>query len=133
MSPSVDAWMQKAEEDLRLAEVIPMESLLTGGIAFHAQQCIEKSFKALLLARTGVCPRIHDLVRLSSLVSAAVPKWEYEPGLLDELTVLYTDARYPGDFGLLPSGRPSVEDARRFRTGARAIFESALRQIRTVG
>jgi len=130
MSPSVEAWLQKAEEDLRLAEVIPMDPLLTGGIAFHAQQCIEKSFKALLLARTDACPRVHDLVRLSSLVTAAVPKWESDPGLLDELTVLYTDARYPGDFGLLPSGRPSVEDARRFRTGARSIFESARRHLR---
>jgi len=28
---------------------------------------------------------------------------------------LYIDARYPVDFGLLPYGKPSLEDARRFQ------------------
>lgn len=90
MSPSVEAWLQKAEEDLRVAEALPDDPLLTGGVAFHAQQCIEKALKAVLLARAGACPRVHDLVRLSGLITALAPAWEVEPPLLEELTALYT-------------------------------------------
>lgn len=129
MSPSIEAWLQKAEEDLRLAEAIPDDPLLTGGVAFHAQQCIEKCFKAVLLARSGACPRIHDLGRLFGLVVGSIPNWTTDSDLLDELSTLYTQARYPGDFGLLPSGRPSIDDASRFRAGAKAIYEEARRRL----
>jgi len=34
--------------------------------------------------------------------------------LLHELTDVYTDCRYPGDLGFMPSGKPTEEDAARF-------------------
>jgi HEPN domain-containing protein len=39
--------------------------------------------------------------------------------LLDEL---YIDSRYPNDFGLLPYGKPTLEDAKEFYELALSVF-----------
>lgn len=39
-------WMEKAGEDLAATEKLANDPLVTGVASFHAQQCIEKSFKA---------------------------------------------------------------------------------------
>jgi HEPN domain-containing protein len=39
--------------------------------------------------------------------------------LLDEL---YIESRYPGDFSLLPSGKPTQEDAQEFYAFALSIY-----------
>ncbi len=40
--------------------------------------------------------------------------------LLDEL---YIDSRYPNDFGLLPYGKPTLEDAKEFYEFALTVFD----------
>ena len=40
--------------------------------------------------------------------------------ILDEL---YIESRYPGDMGLLPNGKPRVEDAKEFYVFASSLFE----------
>ncbi len=39
--------------------------------------------------------------------------------MLDDL---YIDARYPGDFGLLPNGQPTLENAKEFYEFAEKVF-----------
>ena len=39
--------------------------------------------------------------------------------LLDQL---YIDARYPGEFGLLPDGKPSLDEAKVFFTFAGKVY-----------
>ncbi|MEI6127366.1 MAG: HEPN domain-containing protein, partial [Pseudomonadota bacterium] len=83
---------------------------LTHMVAFHAQQAIEKSFKALLEEREGIVPRIHTLETLLAKITRYAV-FEAELDLLEDLDKLYVDARYPADFGLLPDGKPTVEEA----------------------
>ena len=39
------------------------------------------------------------------------------------LDSLYIDARYPGELGLLPYGKPTLEDARAFYEFAQSVFD----------
>ncbi|MCX5810572.1 MAG: HEPN domain-containing protein [Proteobacteria bacterium] len=104
------AWLSAANDDLVLILEIISNETLTHMVAFHAQQAIEKSFKALLEEREGIVPRIHTLETLLARITRyAVIDAELD--LLEDLDKLYVDARYPADLGLLPDGKPTVEDA----------------------
>jgi len=35
-----------------------------------------------------------------------------DEGMLDEINEIYIDSRYPADLGLLPYGKPTLEDAK---------------------
>ena len=43
--------------------------------------------------------------------------------LLSAFDDLYIDSRYPGNFGLMPYGKPTLEDAEEFYELARDIYE----------
>ncbi len=104
------AWLSAANDDLILIQEIIRNETLTHMVAFHAQQAIEKSFKALLEEREGIVPRIHTLeTLLAKITRYAVIDAELD--LLEDLDKLYVDARYPADFGLLPDGKPTVVEA----------------------
>jgi len=113
VKPITEAWLIKAGEDLEAIRTLRGNPQLTGVVAFHAQQCVEKSLKAVAEERFGTAPRIHDLRRLWQVVADQFPQ-ALDIDLLRELTDIYTDCRYPGELGLLPSGRPTEQDADRF-------------------
>jgi HEPN domain-containing protein len=123
VNPATLNWLEKARDDMLLLKALPLEAYLTGGMAFHAEQCIEKCLKAVLCERKQLIPRSHDLVYLYSLVSKIEKKIPIENTLLMELSALYIDSRYPGAFGLLPSGRPSLADAGRFIAAAEIVMQ----------
>jgi len=110
MKPISVAWLSAANDDLVLIQEIMRNETLTHMVAFHAQQAIEKSFKALLEEREGIVPRIHTLETLLAKITRYAV-FEAELDLLEDLDKLYVDARYPADFGLLPDGKPTVEEA----------------------
>src|SRR6266446_572321 len=61
-------WVARAEEDFTLARsALRRKRPLIYGATFHAQQCVEKYLKALLVARGLIFPRTHDLAALSDL------------------------------------------------------------------
>ena len=43
--------------------------------------------------------------------------------LLKTLDSLYIEARYPGELGLLPSGRPSLADAGKFYNYTKSVYQ----------
>jgi hypothetical protein len=45
-----------------------------------------------------------------------------DDALIVELSTLYVDVRYPGGFGLLPTGKPSQDDARRYADAATNFY-----------
>jgi HEPN domain-containing protein len=119
-------WLAHASDDLATAERILDDAALTGIVAFHAQQTFEKCCKALLEEAGRPVPRTHDLVRLTQLLPVdEVPI--LDDALMVELSTLYVEVRYPGGFGLLPTGKPSVADARRYAEAA-AQFLTMVRQ-----
>ena len=48
-----------------------------------------------------------------------------ECDLLILLDQLYIDARYPGELGLLPNGKPSISEAKGFYNLGRQVFEAS--------
>jgi len=61
-------WFKSADSDLRTIEHILDDEALTHVAAFHAQQCVEKSLKALLEFLDRPVPKDHSTIRLYGLV-----------------------------------------------------------------
>jgi HEPN domain-containing protein len=101
---------------------------LTHLVAFHAQQAIEKSLKSLLESRNQDVPKTHSLNRLFALIADNIQEIPAE--LIHTLDGLYIDSRYPGEFGLLPDGKPSLEDAQLFYDFAVTTYQAVFKQIR---
>ena len=117
-------WLKSAESDLRTMERILNDEALTHVVAFHAQQCVEKSLKALLEFLDRPVPKDHSTIRLYGLV-AELLGMALDRDMLTDLDDLYINARYPGELGLLPHGRPSPEDARQFYEFAANVYRRA--------
>jgi len=113
-------WLKAAHQDLLTIDALMERSELTAIVAFHAQQCIEKSFKAILELREEKVVKLHSLVRLSELVSNDVAIDDYTTLL--QLNELYIESRYPAEMGLLPSGKPSVSESQVFQVCATDIY-----------
>lgn len=120
-------WLNSARDDLSLIVHILSDENLTHLVAFHAQQAIEKSLKALLEFKNQTVPKTHSLNRLFTLVGDDMKNIDYD--LVHTLDGLYIDSRYPGDFGLLPDGKPSLKDAQLFYKFAVTVHEAALTQV----
>jgi len=50
-------------------------------------------------------------------------EFDVDVEMVKKLNELYISTRYPGEFGLLPAGDPTLEDARVFYEFARDTFE----------
>jgi HEPN domain-containing protein len=103
-------WLKAAGDDLLAIEMVSRNSGLTHISAFHAQQSVEKCLKAVLEEKSIEVPKIHSLVRLSELVSGVIGL-ELNKDTLKTLDELYIEARYPGELGLLPNGKPTMDEA----------------------
>ncbi len=104
-------WLKSSESDLDTIEEIIDNETLTHIVAFHCQQCIEKTFKAVIEEYQLTEKRMHDLITLKNIVST-VSNFDFDEDILDLLNKLYIDSRYPGELGLLPDGKPTLDDAK---------------------
>jgi len=96
---SPESWLEHARSDLRLAQLAVGQGVLPEQICFHAQQAVEKTFKAVLLARKVEFPLTHDLEVLLSIFDRAgiiVPDELQDAGILTPYAV---ETRYPGAWG----------------------------------
>jgi HEPN domain-containing protein len=106
-------WLAAAILDLETIAAIIDNGNLTGIVAFHAQQAMEKTLKAVLEETRVEFPKVHKLQTLFALLPERFCQ-DYDLFLIKTLDGLYIDARYPGEFGLLPNGKPSLDDANKF-------------------
>jgi HEPN domain-containing protein len=106
-------WLESAELDLENIRHILSDERLTGHVAFHAQQAIEKSLKAIIEENGFIVPKIHSIQKLLKICK---PYVEFTPDneMIIALDSLYLDSRYPGEFGLLADGKPDLLRARKF-------------------
>ena len=116
-------WLNAAYQDIMTIEEIFDNDLLTNISAFHAQQAVEKSFKAVIEENNINLPKIHDLLRLYNIVAPYLI-FNLDIELLREINEVYSDSRYPGELGLLPNGSPTLQDAFRFKEFAKYVFDS---------
>lgn len=114
-------WLRAAYDDILVIAKIYQDELLSHMVAFHAQQCIEKSFKAILEDNEVEFPKIHKLLRLQTILPISIQNTNEE--LMRTLDELYIESRYPGDFGLLPHGKPTLQDAEDFYNYAQEVFK----------
>ncbi|MEA2099439.1 MAG: HEPN domain-containing protein, partial [Campylobacterota bacterium] len=105
-------WLKAAYLDLENIKYIVNVEHLSSVTAFHSQQAIEKCFKSLVQHKYNKVKNQHDLLKLYESVSDLINIDALDN--LDTLNQLYIDSRYPGDMGLLPYGKPSLEDAQEF-------------------
>ncbi|OHB66136.1 MAG: hypothetical protein A2Y77_15310 [Planctomycetes bacterium RBG_13_62_9] len=128
MKKASGQWLESAEMDLgSIHEIIQREDL-TPVAAFHSQQCVEKCFKAVLEEHAQKVPREHSTLKLYGLVRQLMPL-EVDRDTLTDLDDLYIDARYPGELGLLPNGKPTREDAERFYRFAQSVYDQVKRTL----
>jgi HEPN domain-containing protein len=87
---------------------------------FHAQQTVEKYFKARLCEAGVAFPRTHDLVALLKLLLALEPLWvTFLPSA--QLLVDYAvDFRYPGDTATSAEARLALKNCKSIRREVRS-------------
>lgn len=98
MNGTVREWIDKAEGDFATArrELRAETQANYDAICFHAQQCVEKLMKAVLVHRGVVPPKVHDLSHLAKLLKDACPSWDWSKQDLRWLTRAGMAFRYPG-------------------------------------
>ncbi len=121
-------WLVKADNDLltaahtlTLGAACPTET-----VCFHAQQCVEKYLKALLVFRAIPLPKTHNIRALRVLLPAKFrPK--LDSTVQDRLTEFATVMRYPsaGPDIALAEARKTVTIARRVRKEMRKHLPAA--------
>jgi HEPN domain-containing protein len=123
----VKAWIELAHRDLIAAKELINNEYLCNIVLFHSQQTIEKCLKALLEQNNINPPKIHGINKLFSLLPELIKEKitlnDFEMNLIDDI---YIDTRYPSNFGLLPSGFPSQEEAREVLEIADRIFNQTI-------
>lgn len=113
-------WLKSAQDDLTLINAIIDNPSITNLASFHAHQSIEKSLKALLVHNNINIPKKHDLIQLKDLTDNFIDIENED--VLEDLNSLYIESRYPLDLGLLPNGKPTVEEATMFYKFATKLF-----------
>ena len=122
MRKATAEWLKSADLDLENIVQIAHIEHLTPIAAFHAQQCVEKCFKAVLEEHTRKVPKDHSTLRLYGVIKDLI-RLDIDLGMLTDLDDLYIESRYPGELGLLPSGRPSLEDVHEFHQIAKNVYD----------
>lgn len=120
-------WLKAAQDDLLTIEEILDNPHLTHIVAFHAQQCVEKSMKAIIEENEIDIPKIHKLLKLYDKVSFTLDGLDEE--IMSMFDGLYIESRYPGDMGLLPQGKPSSDDAKEFYDFAMTVYNEVCTKL----
>ena len=119
-------WLKAAQDDLDSISYIIEAQHLTNVVAFHSQQAIEKSFKALIEYHQIQFIKTHNLEKLYKNLNDLI---DIDYDKLELINELYIESRYPGDMGLLPEGKPSMHDAKEFYEFALSIFKQISQKI----
>jgi|UniRef100_A0A7C4ETA2 HEPN domain-containing protein len=114
----VQAWLTKAENDLKAAELLFAAPGEFGDmVGFHCQQAVEKFVKAYLVRYQIEFPKTHEVAFLRTLVSRNDERLAERLAFADWLTPFGVEIRYPGQ---LPAVDPkmaerALADAKRVR------------------
>jgi HEPN domain-containing protein len=123
----VSLWLDRADDDLRLAELaISANPPLGWGAAFHAQQAAEKLLKALLTHHAVEFEKSHDIDYLLEICARVEPRAGALRETASRLTEYAVESRYP-----LPRRDPSPQEAREAIETAhevRALVRETLRR-----
>ena len=123
-------WVEKAEHDLTTASYTLRfrANCPTDTVCFHAQQCVEKYLKALLVLNDVEFGRTHHINALLALLPPSICP-EMTPEEQDRFTEYAVTTRYPGDYDPITreEAKQAVQIARRVRNQARRRLPTAAR------
>lgn len=114
-------WVRKAEEDMLVAaQLLKVKHIPASSVCFHAQQCVEKYVKALLVNHGIGFPKTHNIAAIIKLLPARA-RPDLSADDQDRLTEYAVTARYPGDSPspTAAEARAAVRIARRVRSHVR--------------
>ncbi len=118
-------WVKKADEnELNIKSILKHRDGTSNWVGFLAQQMAEKYLKALLVFHKRGYPKIHDLLRIASLIAPLAENVLAFDEELRRLTRLYIIDRYPGEMAEL-----SWKEAEDAYAAARRIKEFVLSEI----
>lgn len=92
----VEQWMNHARSELSVAHMSDDERISPEILAFHAQQAVEKAFKAILVRDQIEFPRTHVIAILINLCRSAGYEIPEAVGDAVVLTRYAVATRYPG-------------------------------------
>ncbi len=114
-------WLKASNYDLEVIREILENKHLTHISAFHAQQSLEKSLKSILEFYNQKVPKIHNIKKLLKLTKKHI-SFDTDVDIIIKIDTIYIESRYPGDMGLLPYGKPTIDDAKKFYEFANGVF-----------
>lgn len=132
MEPEIQAWFDRAREDLAGARKLLQEPPQPGLAAFHLQQALEKILKGYLRSRQQRPPRIHNLVLLLKQATDHGSGLGQYGDLCKDLNRAYIETRYPGSGNHLFDERILGEYMERVEGAMGAIEQAALESISPV-
>lgn len=97
----VRQWVERAQDDLGLAEHLLKESLYFNAIGYNSQQAAEKFLKAFLVAHQKPFPKTHDLELLLEIIETLNIGLAESLSEVSKLDDYGADIRYPGDMRML--------------------------------
>jgi len=121
-------WLDFAKADLLNCELVINQEFLTNIVAFHSQQATEKCFKAIIEEEGVKTERIHNLYNLFTKIELYLD-FEIDLNLLELLDKIYLTSRYPGEMGLLPEGKPTLEEAKEMYEFAEYVFSETNKML----
>ena len=125
MNGTVREWIEKAGSDYRVCvrELTVREGASPDAICFHAQQCIEKLIKGLLVHHKTKPPLTHNLNQLVALVAPLYPTASWPVGELRFLTRVGAGFRYPGESADREDATKAVTICTRLREALLKLIE----------
>jgi HEPN domain-containing protein len=117
MNATIREWVDKAEADLATArrEVQASDFPNYDAVCFHAQQCVEKLMKALLIQHGITPPKTHQLLALHNLLKPVCGEWDPRIEDLRFLSRAAVDFRYPGESADQPEAQEAIDIAVKLR------------------
>ena len=125
MNETAREWLAKAEADYATAqrELKVAENPNFDAVCFHAQQCIEKLMKAILISHRVAPSRTHDLGVLSRSLAAVRASWSWPAEDLRFLSQAAVAFRYPGESADREDAIQSFDIATRLRVDLRPLLQ----------
>ena len=125
MKEIADNWIMQAESDLSSAKY-NFKGRKYDVAAYLCQQSVEKGLKALYIKKNNELIKIHDLVKLGSLVNA--PKQII--AICNDLNPIYTEDRYPDFSDVIPAKKFAEKDIKQFLKKAEKVIRWIKRNLK---
>ncbi len=134
-NPLVQEWLDRANDDeLNARSILTHRDGTENAVCFLCQQGAEKLLKGLLILQHLEPPKIHDLLKLASLIEKS---GLVMTSLIDDLNILdkfYIDTRYPGDYEKYSwsDAEEALKSLNKIKTFAEKILDDHLAAVATL-